>query len=168
MLAGLLHYVMPWDLAEYVPLNGALLAIVAVTLDCLCLIIHHFLKRFFDNRNFGQIRRLQRELATINPKEEFPRYSKLERQIARLKRNLQPEYRAPLLARIFRTYLVPALLMKKWICEFPALFWTPFNRAVAFPFPIDGETVRVGFSFFWISATRATNLIYTLATGDTL
>lgn len=168
MLAQVLSRFPDWDPAARVPLNGAALAAASIALDVLVLVLHYLIKRFVDNRNFSEITQLRAELATINPKKEFPRYSKLERRIARLKRTLKPEYQAPLVLRILRTYVVPALLMRKWVCEVPRAFFAPFNRAVAFPLGVDGETVRVGFSFFWVCVTRATNAAYRALTGSTV
>lgn len=154
-----------FDPAANMHINGIELATLAFVVDLIYLTFHYIIKKLVDRKNYGQIWEKEKLLMTINPKEKLGAYTKLAREIAKLKSSAPPLYTPPPIVKMTRSSFLPLFFSRKWICEFPRAFWLPMARAVAFPhISQDPATVRLGFAFFWTALTKVDTILFKLIT----
>lgn len=157
-----------FDPAANIYINGLELAVLSFVIDMIYLVFHYIIKKIVDKKNYGEIWEKQKQLATINPKEKLGAYSKLAREIAKLKAAAPPLYSPPSLVKMTRSSFLPLFFSHKWICEFPREFWFPLARAVSFPHISNGPTLRLGFAFFWMALTKLDTELFKLITKSDL
>ena len=99
---------------------------------------------------------IERELSKIDMKDEFAKYSKLQRKLNQLKKSHKEKQTIPYSSVIRRIidvfrYIVPCYYFKGIrVCSFPRYFFFPIKRIVSYPhYTGNDPEIVVGFCFFW-------------------
>jgi hypothetical protein len=143
-----------WDPCPGLELSGFRLVALAFAIDLLFLLCFFFRQRKVDSAGDAQRQALSAEILKIDPKEEFPKWARLNRELNKIK--APRPFRLPFWVRAIRTWLPAAILIRKPICAFPERFWSPFARFASFGIAASPEGKRiVGFVFFWLMLTRS-------------
>jgi hypothetical protein len=143
-------------------LSGFQLCIASVLLDwsiLLLTVLPHVIRSHGAKRALAA---LEKELQTVDMKEEFPRYARLTRNIKDRQKSM--EFKVPWFIKWGRTLIVAILLFRKSVCSFPAGFWGPMQWMVSFPHPRGDLEPKVGFVFFWLALTKADGFLLKLLT----
>ncbi|EAY09964.1 hypothetical protein TVAG_482380 [Trichomonas vaginalis G3] len=145
----------------HLQLSGPGLFLAAFMTDWFVMVFAKTIFRLYKRYKTREIIKLKEELKKVDMKDDFPKYAKLNRQLTHLQKTKQVS--KPSRIWSFLRFLVPALIFRNcWICTAPANFWTPIQRAVKFPHPIEEDKVKVGFIFFWGVVRALNNKVFAL------
>lgn len=126
--------------------NGSELSIVSFIFCFLVFFSMLFLKRMIEYKTRARIHKIEMELCKIDPKEEFKRSTLLTREKNQLQKKIVP-FQLNIFSELIIYFVIPLLLSKKYVCNFPKSFWVPISGYVSLV--CKNGIVKVWFCYYW-------------------
>lgn len=126
--------------------NGTELGAVSFVFCSVIFFSMLILKKMMEAKTRTRLNRIEVELSKIDPKAEFKRSTLLTREKNQLRKKLIP-FQLNLYSDLIIYFVIPLLLYKKDVCDFPEGFWLPIKGYVS----IEREKgiVKIWFCYYW-------------------